>query len=137
MVKDLGPQVSWRTVFVTEYVRFFFFSSLVCRLTSLYIYIYIRLVHSSFTQFCIIYPKYSIVALCNTANCKSACIISLVRRMGIDCKLDTCTQWSSYTLPNGSSSPYCTRLSGCFVRLIRHEPPSHIAFIDFRTRQCL
>lgn len=36
VVKDLGPQVSWRTVFITEYVRFFLISSLACHPTSLF-----------------------------------------------------------------------------------------------------
>jgi hypothetical protein len=34
-----------------------------------------------------------------------------------DYKLGSCTPWSSYILPNASSSRYCMRLPGCFAPL--------------------
>jgi hypothetical protein len=70
VVKDLGPQISWRTVFLVEYVCL----SLTCSTFSLTI---MRLgkqnrqVHSSFILFCIICPTCSTEVGCNTANCKS------------------------------------------------------------------
>ena len=137
VVKDLGPQVSWRTVFVAEYVRFFFCLSILSTYRHRLNFSKKRLDHSSFTQLYIIYPECSTAALCNTANCKSAYIISLERHMEFDYKLGTFTQWSSYTLPNARSSRYCTQPSGCFAHLVLINRPSHPAFIGFRTRPCL
>ena len=70
VVKDLGPQISWRTVFLVEYVC----PSLTCPtlwLTAMRREKQNRLVHSSFILFCIICPTCSTEVRCHTANCKS------------------------------------------------------------------
>lgn len=88
-VKDLGPQISWRTVFFIEYVRVLphqtrFTSDLLSRPY------YDRLDRCSSIHSCIISPKSSIGISSSTPRCKSSY-----------------TVLSSPTLPSVSSKPSC------------------------------